>query len=555
MLYNTLNFLFILVEVLLLFNLLILVHELGHFLAAKWRGLYIDGFGIWFGKPIWQKKINGVTYSLGSIPAGGFVKLPQMAPMEAIEGETAVDAKDMPPITALDKIIVAFAGPLFSFGLAFVFAVIVWQVGRPVGESEGTRTVGYVMPDSPADKAGFQVGDEILNIDGHKVDHWGGMGSGSITWLIVRSEGKTVPIEIKRGDKDLTLLPEPKIPEKAHWWNRKALRQIGLMAAGTPVSDKPEPNSPAEKAGLKPGDRIEEIDGEKLNSPIGIYDYMKRHPADTYTLTIQRGTETIPLTFTPRGTKVASLSDDPNSPASLAKLKVGDIINSIDGVKLMGSMAITDYIQTHGEKPLTLNITRDGKPLPVTVTPQIPENAPDGESKPRIGIVLDDDDGFMLDGMGILTPTYPTPVEQIRASMKMIFNTIDAIVSPKSSIGIQHMGGPVMMMRAYYVMFENKEGWRLALWFSVVLNVNLAMLNLLPIPVLDGGHIALALIEAVRRKPVNLKVLEMIQTACAVVIIGFMFFIFFFDVQDLPWFPASKTPQMKFRTPTPDTQK
>jgi len=555
MLYNTLNFLFILVEVLLLFNLLILVHEIGHFLAAKWRGLYIDGFGIWFGKPIWQKKINGVTYSLGSIPAGGFVKLPQMANPDAVEGETGTTPENLPPISALDKIIVAFAGPLFSLGLAFVFAVIVWQVGRPVGESEGTRTVGYVMPDSPAEKAGFQAGDEILTIDGHKVDHWGGMGSGSITWLIVRSEGKTVPIEIMRGDKDLTLYPEPKIPEKAHWWNRKALRQIGLMAAGTPVSDKPEPNSPAEKAGLKPGDRIEQIDGEKLNSPIGIYDYMKRHPADSYTLTIQRGTETIPLNFTPRGTKVVSLSDDPNSPAVQAKLQVGDIISGIDGVKLVGSLAVTDYIQTHGEKPLTLSIVRDGKPLDVKVSPQIPENAPDGDAKPRIGIVLDDDDGFVLDGMGILTPTYPGPVEQIRASMKMILNTVDAIVSPKSSIGIQHMGGPVMMMRAYYVMFENKEGWRLALWFSVVLNVNLALLNMLPIPVLDGGHIALAIIEAVRRKPVNLKVLEAVQTACAVVIIGFMFFIFFFDVQDLPWFPASKAPQMKFRSPTPETQK
>ena len=88
MLYNILNFVFILLEVLLIFNLLILVHEVGHFLAAKWRGLYIDGFGIWFGKPLWQKKINGVTYSLGSIPAGGFVKLPQMAPMEAVDGKT-----------------------------------------------------------------------------------------------------------------------------------------------------------------------------------------------------------------------------------------------------------------------------------------------------------------------------------------------------------------------------------------------------------------------------------------------------------------------------------
>ena len=71
-------------EVLALFNLLIFVHELGHFLAARWRGLKIDRFAIWFGKPIWKRRIGGVEYALGTIPAGGYVSLPQMATMEAI---------------------------------------------------------------------------------------------------------------------------------------------------------------------------------------------------------------------------------------------------------------------------------------------------------------------------------------------------------------------------------------------------------------------------------------------------------------------------------------
>ena len=84
----------------------------------------VEEFGIWFGKPLWRKKIKGVVYSLGSIPAGGFVKLPQMAPMEAIEGESETPREQLPPVSALDKIIVAFAGPLFSFGLAFVFALL-----------------------------------------------------------------------------------------------------------------------------------------------------------------------------------------------------------------------------------------------------------------------------------------------------------------------------------------------------------------------------------------------------------------------------------------------
>jgi len=128
---------------------------------------------------------------------------------------------------------------------------------------------------------------------------------------------------------------------------------------------------------------------------------------------------------------------------------------------------------------------------------------------------------------------YPRPLEQIRSSMLSIFNTVGAIASPKSDVRLQHMSGPVMMLQVYYKMLSSREGWRMALWFSVVINVNLALLNLLPIPVLDGGHILLALIEAVRRRPVSMRVLEVVQTACAVVIIGFMIYIAFFDVQDL----------------------
>src|SRR6266542_4284915 len=126
-----LKIIFILLEVLVLFNILIFVHELGHFLAARWRGLKIDRFAIWFGKPIWKKKINGVEYALGWIPAGGYVALPQMATMEAIEGKSETPTDQMPNISALDKAIVAFAGPLFSFLLAVSFAVVVWKVGRP----------------------------------------------------------------------------------------------------------------------------------------------------------------------------------------------------------------------------------------------------------------------------------------------------------------------------------------------------------------------------------------------------------------------------------------
>ena len=174
MILNIFRVVLTIVEVLLIFNLLIIVHELGHFLAARWRGLHVDKFGIWFGRPIWKKTVKGVEYSLGWIPAGGFVLLPQMAPMEAVEGKTSVQRQSLPTIGPLDKIIVAFAGPLFSFLLALVFAVIVWAVGKPTAEAEATTTVGYVAPDEPAAKAGFLPGDLILAVDGHRVSRFAG---------------------------------------------------------------------------------------------------------------------------------------------------------------------------------------------------------------------------------------------------------------------------------------------------------------------------------------------------------------------------------------------
>src|ERR1051325_9350402 len=112
---DTIKVILVILEVLLLFNLLIAVHELGHFLAAKWRGLKIDRFAVWFGTPLWKKKINGIEYVLGSIPAGVYVALPQRATMEMIEGKREtrvttdhaaegspddVPAEALPPISA-----------------------------------------------------------------------------------------------------------------------------------------------------------------------------------------------------------------------------------------------------------------------------------------------------------------------------------------------------------------------------------------------------------------------------------------------------------------------
>src|SRR5262245_21362006 len=199
---SILKIILVVLEALFALNLLIFVHELGHFLAARWRGLKVERFAIWFGKPIWKAKIRGVEYALGWIPAGGYVSLPQMASMEAIEGKTENKSEQLPPVSPLDKIIVAFAGPLFSFLLALLFAVIVWQVGRPVTEAEGEPLLGWVSPDGPAWASGLRPGDKILEIDGYPIHHFSSQSQDSILWRVITSKGTNITVKYSRDGQE-----------------------------------------------------------------------------------------------------------------------------------------------------------------------------------------------------------------------------------------------------------------------------------------------------------------------------------------------------------------
>ena len=446
MFFDGLQFVFICLEVVLIFNLLIVVHELGHFLAARWRGLVVEKFAIWFGKPIWSKTIGGVEYRLGSIPAGGFVAIPQLAPMEAIEGESDHQREKLPPVKPLDKIIVAAAGPLFSFGLAFVMACIVWMVGKPQSEFD-TTIIGFVKEGGPAAVAGMRPGDRILSVDGKPVKHFLS-GTDSVKWRVVRSEGETIPIVVEREGQEITLNTGWKKPETSSW-RRPALREIQI--------------------------------GPRIMPGVG---------------------------FVVRG----SLADR-------SGLKSGDLVTAVNGVPIFNLSELGTVIDANRGKTVVFEVERNGAPATVDVV--LPAATADA---------MPVDFGIEW---GRTTLVHPSPLSQVKDAATSIFRMVGALLSPASDVKAAHFSGPVVIMRLYYQIFEAEDGWRIALAFSVLINVNLALLNLLPFPVLDGGHITLAIIEAIRRKPISVRVLEAVQTACALLLIGFMLYLTFYDVGDI----------------------
>jgi regulator of sigma E protease len=460
--FSILKFLGTLLEVILLFNLLIIVHELGHYWAAKWRGLKVEKFQIWFGPPIWKKTINGVQWGLGSIPAGGFVALPQMAPMEAVEGKSpdGTDRKSLPPITPLDKIIVAFAGPLFSFLLAIVFAVIVWKVGRPVHTAEATTIIGFVGKDMPAQAAGIKVGDRVVSINDVPIQTFFGL-TNSVISTVALSETPTLKVVVERPgvDKPLEFNITPKAANKGGAFDRGTTRKLGIGPSYLPVVGAVMEGSPAAKAGLKPGDKILSANGTPIWGGNQVDAIGAETPGQPMQLEIERPSAA------PGGTP----------------------------------------------EKLTLAVA--------AVAPIKPEKAKD---MPLTGAVWKEE----------FTIIHPGPVEQIKKSALTIFTTIKALVSKDSDISVKHLSGPVGIGGAFYDMLNVEHGWRLALWFAVVVNVNLALLNMMPLPILDGGHIVLAILEKIRGKVVSLRLLEWVQTGFALLLLSFMLYVTVIDVGD-----------------------
>ena len=439
---DILNWLYVGAAVILLFGAAVFVHEWGHYWMALRRGLKVEAFAIGFGPKIISWKKNGIDYSWRWIPAGGFVRIPQMITSEALEGKQG--AEPLPPADPLSKILVAFAGPFMNMVFAFVIASILYFVGLPV--LIDPSVIGYVDPESAEGKLGIREGDRIVMVNGKPTKSWQDVQEATIF-----ATTPEIAVAIEREGQTNTFMLKPKVSEL--------------------------------------------VGGKYLNLD------SRDHP---------------------------EISEVFDGPAKAAGIKAKDVVMTFAGVNIVGTKQLQNLIRERGGQSTDIVVKRGEERIALTVTPK-------GQ---KGGGLLSVALGSSSKNIYELQKPGPTPWVAITEVVNKTFATLNAVFfqSKKTGVGPGDLSGPIgiFAMLAHQVSVD----YRLALSFLVLLNVNLAILNLLPLPVLDGGHILMSLIEGITRRPLPVKIQEYATTAFAVVLISFMLFVSFKDIQRWKLFRA-----------------
>ncbi len=446
---------YVIVAVVLLFGAAVFVHEFGHFWMARRRGLKVEGFAIGFGPKILGWSRDGIDYAWRWIPAGGYVKLPQMVTSEALEGKSE-GTEPLPPISPFSRILVALAGPLMNVVFAFVIATVLYFVGLPIAVNPSI--IGQVDPDSPEARLGIRAGDRIVAVNGKLVRSWQDVQMAAALALT-----NVLPVTVERDGVQHTYPLTARVNE-----------QVGL--------------------------KLFDLDP-------------KEHPVIVEVLA--------------------------GSAAEKAGLKKEDVVLSFAGVPVVGQQQLISLIQKRPDRPSTIEVMRGKERLKLAVTPALDPAGKVG----RLGVLISPNTTTVY----VVQRPGPLPWETMDDVCQQVLGTLTALVhSKQTGVGVKDLSGPpgILAMLAAQV----KADYRLALKFMVLLNISLAVLNLLPVPVLDGGHIMMAIFEKLRGRPLSARIQEYATTAFAVLLISFMLYVSYNDIRRFPLFKSMFSQQVQIES-------
>jgi regulator of sigma E protease len=433
-------------------GILILIHELGHFFVARWTGVGVERFSIGFGPVLLRWRGQETEYVLSAIPMGGYVKMVgEENPLEGGGGPVHDPARAFALKPLWARFLIVFAGPGMNLVLAVViFAVVLATLGRPVWPAN----VGKVAEGSPAAAAGLRTGDTIVAANGQPVQHWE-----DLERAIAGSTGRPLELRARRDGVERTVtatprlrsVPDPIFREPRETWD------IGAGPQLAPQISSVNAGSPAERAGLKPGDVVAAVAGQPVYTPEDLVEAIRTRPGRAFPMTIER----------------------------------------------------------------------DGRTLTVSVVPDVvKEKGPDGQEREvgriQAGIAtkavrFEPYSPVLALGYGA-AKTWDMTGLTVKGLWKLVSRQIDS----------SNIGGPIQI--ATEAGRQAKDGMASLALFTAIISVNLAVLNLLPVPMLDGGHLLFFVIEAILGRPLSLRKREVAQQVGFVLLMLLMVFALYNDL-------------------------
>jgi len=424
---------------LIMIGVMILIHELGHYWAARFFDVKVDTFSFGFGPRLFGFKKGETDFRFSLILLGGYVKMAGEQPGD----EHAADPRSLQSKPRWQRLIILFAGPAMNIVLAVAVLTGLFMVRFPKIPSNPSPEIGYIVPDSPAAKAGLKEGDRIVQIGDSANPTWE-----DISMREVASAGHPLNVWVVRnGQRELfhvTPTLEPKTGAGFAGWDEPNKIEIGNTRAG----------SPAAKAGLEPGDLVISVDGQPVQSTA----------------------------------------------------KVHDIVNGSGG------------------KSVNVVFSRNGKLMTAQVTPALLDN--NGAKEWMIGVTLQAKVVFVsLPFPQALSESVQENAKSAAFIYQLLRGIMERRMSPKSVLG------PIKIVQVSGE--EAREGPIAYLGLMAALSLNLAVVNLLPIPILDGGTILMLLVEMFMRRDLSLQVKEAALRLGFVFIMALVAFVIYNDISKL----------------------
>jgi regulator of sigma E protease len=524
---------------LLLVGVLVVIHELGHFVAAKLLDVKVLRFSFGYGRPLVRVKLRETEYQIAAFPVGGYVRI---LGIEGEGGEPGDAGRSFASRPLWQRLVIVFAGPAANL----VLPVVIYFVFFAGHSALPAAVIGDVIEAGAAARAGLEPADRVLEIDGRPVRYWE-----EIETAVRSSPGKELHLRISRNGKvfERYLMP---LEETIRHRDGAVTRQgrVGITHAPfVPLVGVIDGASPAARAGLRTGDLIMSVDGQPVRNWADVQRHVGKF-ARRASLVYFRGTEVpgvpqiqllgagfadlVPETQvdsqlnrqTYTGLEHAEMfvaHVDPGSPADSAGLRPGDLVTALDGKPVAHWVDLDQRLQAEPEKTFKLTWKRAAagktEEMSADVTQVRRKHLDDYDhtvTRLVFGARNDVDRGtgatIAIDGrFGFaLGKAFERTGETISTMVSGFFKLLGGD-TPSDALG-----GPVMMYRVASV--SGNQGWDSFLLMLALISINLGLINLLPIPMLDGGHLLVFALEAAQRRTLSTRMRERVQMAGLIVV-------------------------------------